>query len=83
MKKILFIAAMLGLFNSNSFARAYNEYKEPNISKISWNTRHRIAMYCIEGYVFVYVWGSGSGITQFFKNEDGKSIPALCSDMSK
>jgi len=76
MKKLLLILLLaISVFGKN--------YSEPKIEVISWNTNKGIKLYCIEGYVFVYTWNSGSGTAQFLIEKDGKTVPMPCTDLEK
>jgi hypothetical protein len=58
--------------------------KELSRIKISYNNWN-IRTYCVDGYKFVHIffddknYFSGSaGLTQVFKNDNGKSVPESC-----
>ena len=79
MKKIIGIIFVSLMFANNGFAEM--RLMEKQIMKQNYGRpdSSSIATACIDGYKFVIVRGTRAiSVTQFYKEVDGKSLPAKC-----
>ena len=86
MKKLLGIIVLGLLFANIGFAeitelksKSLNRYDLKNVKGEDSTGDNGITTVCIEGYLFVtYYDFSAVSIVQFYKERDGKSLPAKC-----
>ena len=74
MKKIILIIFVSLMFANIGFA----EIREIEKQKMP-RGQHYVSTVCVDGYKFVLMRDvDGAGMTQFFEERDGKSLPTKC-----